>query len=472
MTTIGAGRTSPSAHRPVSRLRRLQAGRWSPAVLVAGLVLISTAVVDVITPSVPVEAAGVFYLVVVLGASSLYGLRWGLIASVASAAVYSFFFLPPAHTLLINDSSDWLALGAFVITAVVTSELAARARQGREEAARRAAEAQMGEGFATLIATAESIDDVLPALAGQAAMALGATGGRIVRDAEGTVGGVRLELDGRPVGVLLLEEAPAGTASSAAACRLARTLSGLIVLGDERDRRMRAQVQAQALIRSDELKTALLRAVSHDLRSPLMAITTAAGGLEYADLDDDERELLGAIVDQASGMSHMIDNLLDMSKLSAGAILPESDWIDVRDVVDASAECLAVDRRDRVRVDAQPSPLARCDPAQLERVVVNLLENALKFSPEGGPVEVTVRPVAGAVEIAVTDAGPGIPEPDLPHIFEPFHRAPQPGGTGGSGLGLAIADGLARANGCRLSVDSEPGRTTFTVWIPTPAATP
>ena len=161
-----------------------------------------------------------------------------------------------------------------------------------------------------------------------------------------------------------------------------------------------------------------------------------------------------------------------MSKLSAGAILPESDWIDVRDVVDASAECLAVDRRDRVRVDAQPSPLARCDPAQLERVVVNLLENALKFSPEGGPVEVTVRPVAGAVEIAVTDAGPGIPEPDLPHIFEPFHRVPQPGGTGGSGLGLAIADGLARANGCRLSVDSEPGRTTFTVWIPTPAATP
>src|SRR6478752_488288 len=119
MTTIGAGRTSPSAHRPVSRLRRLQAGRWSPAVLVA------------------------------------------------------------------------------------------RARQGREEAARRAAEAQMGEGFATLIATAESIDDVLPALAGQAAMALGATGGRIVRDAEGTVGGVRLELDGRRVGVLLLEEAPA-----------------------------------------------------------------------------------------------------------------------------------------------------------------------------------------------------------------------------------------------------------------------
>ena len=137
------------------------------------------------TPSVPVRSAGVFYLLAVLGVSSIYGLWWGLATSLASALAFNFFFLPPAHTLVINSSSDWLALAAFAVTAVVTSDLAARERRGREEAARRAEEARLGERLATAIATAANLDDALAGLGDEAAQTLGAESGVIVRGAGG-----------------------------------------------------------------------------------------------------------------------------------------------------------------------------------------------------------------------------------------------------------------------------------------------
>ena len=127
-----------------------------------------------------------------------------------------------------------------------------------------------------------------------------------------------LELSGRLVGELRLLGGPPDIARTAPAQRVGRSLASLIVLGEERERRRRQQVHAEALARSNELKTALLRAVSHDLRSPLMAITTAAGGLRYADLDEDDRELLQTISEQSDRMSRMIDDLLDLSRLTGG----------------------------------------------------------------------------------------------------------------------------------------------------------
>jgi two-component system, OmpR family, sensor histidine kinase KdpD len=240
-------------------------------------------VVAVVTPTVPYDAAGVIYLVGVLGVSSLYGLWWGLITSLISALAFNFFFLPPAHTLVINSSSDWAALAAFALTALVTSNLASRARRERDEAARRAAEARLSESFATLIADADDMAGVLPTLASQASRALGASDGVIHRgtpspaERRGSV--LTLDFNGRWMGELRLIEPPRDALDTPAATRIARSLAGLIALGEERERRVQQQVQAEALSRSNELKTALLRAVSHDMRSPLMAITTAAGGL-------------------------------------------------------------------------------------------------------------------------------------------------------------------------------------------------
>lgn len=451
---------------------RVRASPAAALLLSTALVIASTLAAAVVTPRVPADAAGVIYLVAVLGASTFCGLRWGLATSVASALAFNFFFLPPAHTLVIRSSSDWAALAVFVATALVTSNLAARARSERDEAARRAAEARLSESFATLIADAPDLAAVLPALGTQTARALGGSDGAIHRGtaAPGDRKGVLpLELNGRWMGELRLIGAAPGATGTLAAQRIARSLAGLIALGEERERRVRQQVQTEALNRSDELKTALLRAVSHDLRSPLMAITTAAGGLRYANLDDDEGDLLRTIVEQGERMRRMVDNLLDLSKLEAGAAAPHADWLDPRELIEAAVDELAGDDAEARVVMRFPSdpPLVRGDAAQLQRVVVNLLENALKFSPPGSPVEVAVTELTARLEVSVCDRGVGVVEAEAARVFEPFYRS-QPGSrTSGSGLGLAIARGLAVANGCKLTLrPGAPSGSTFVLSIP------
>jgi two-component system sensor histidine kinase KdpD len=478
MAITGARPTAPTGGAARSAGGALRSSTLAALGFATGLVVLSTIAVDLVTPGVPPEAAGVIYLVAVLGASTFSGLWWGLATSVGSALAFNFFFLPPAHTLVIRASSDWAALAVFVATAVVTSNLAARARHERDEAGRRAAEARLSESFATMIADAENLDSVLPSLAAETARALGAREGVIDRAAP--AGGSRegvlpLELNGRWMGELRLIDGPPAVAQSAAAGRIARSLAGLIALGEERERRLRQQVQTEALDRSNELKTALLRAVSHDLRSPLMAITAAAGGLQYASLDEDERELLRTIAEQGDRMSRMIENLLDLSRLQAGAAAPHADWIDPRDLVEAAIDELTPDeQRARVALDLDHRlPLVRGDGAQLQRVVVNVIENALKFSPPDAPVEVAVGLAPERVTIAVADHGPGIPAADMPSVFEPFYRSSSRRDTPGSGLGLAIARGLAAANGCTLELEhTGDGGSTFVIAIPTAAESP
>jgi two-component system sensor histidine kinase KdpD len=470
--------TSPSMGERwgVSRPGVLRTSPFAAAALLVALVGGCTVVVDLVTPRVPADAAGVIYLVGVLGVSTASGVWWGLLASLASALAFNFFFLPPAHTLVINSSSDWAALAVFALTAVVTSKLSSQARRERDEAARRAEEARLSESFATLVAEARDVATALPALADQAARALGAGSGVIRRGetAAPAQGGavLTLELQGRWMGELWLFGAPPAVLGSPAARRIARSLAGLIALGEERDRRLAQQIQTEALARSNELKTALLRAVSHDLRSPLMAITTAGGGLHYAKLDGDERELLETIIEQSARMSRMIENLLDLSKLQAGATAGRSEWLDPRELIEASVAEVAENGvgGDRIALDFAPAPaLVMGDAAQLQRVLVNLLENALKFSSAGSPVRVSLRNDGGEVEVAVADQGPGIPAAESERIFEPFSRLARPGDAPGSGLGLAIARGLAEANGGRLTVTSEAGHgSRFVLHIPVP----
>ncbi|HET7171250.1 MAG TPA: ATP-binding protein [Gaiellales bacterium] len=466
------GRLGPS--RPVSaRLRDARSSRLSALVASAALVVGSTLVVGALTPEIPVRSAGVFYLVAVLGASSVYGVWWGLATSLASALAFNFFFLPPEHTLVVNSSSDWLALAAFAVTAVVTSDLAARERAGRDEAARRADEAALGERLATVIATAPNLDNALAALGDQAARTLGATQGVIVRGSSPfpRPGVLPLELNGRPIGELRLSGGAPGLVESQPARRVARQLAGLIALGEERERRMREEVNAKALQRSDQLKTALLRAVSHDLRSPLQAIAAAAGGLHYASLDAEEQELLDTIGSETGRMSRMVENLLDLSRLTAGALPPVADWLDPRELVEAAMSELFRDGpQNRVRLVVMPEvPLVHGDGPQLQRVVVNVLENALKFSPADRPVDVRVARRDGAVEITVSDEGSGVAASDAERIFEAFARGDRTD-VPGSGLGLAIARGLARANGGDLWLAPPASRgATFVLSLPTTA---
>ncbi len=238
---------------------------------------------------------------------------------------------------------------------------------------------------------------------------------------------------------------------------------------EERERLAAEALEAEALRRADVIKTAVLRAVSHDLRTPLMAISTSAGALARKDLTIDEAdraELLATILSASDRLDHLVGNLLDLSRLQAGAAQPEPALLELDDLVVCALDELGADGR-RVEVAfSRESPTVRADAHQIQRVLVNLLENALKYSPEDEPVHMNVSATPVEAVVRVIDHGPGVTDDERERIFEPFHRGDR-GDRPGAGLGLAIARGFAEANGGRLWVESRLGQgATFVLALP------
>jgi two-component system sensor histidine kinase KdpD len=219
-----------------------------------------------------------------------------------------------------------------------------------------------------------------------------------------------------------------------------------------------AAADAEALRRSDTAKTAILHAVSHDLRSPLTAIRAASGGLESSTLELDERdraELLETIRLETSRLERLVGNLLDLSRLEAGAAHPQRELWPVDELISRALEALGSDAaRVTVRQEGELPPV-RVDAVQLERALANVLENALRLSSPTDEVTVTASASGGEVLVRVDDRGPGLEHEDLERIFEPFEHGAE--GRRGTGLGLAIARGFAEANGSRLWAEPRPG---------------
>jgi K+-sensing histidine kinase KdpD len=239
------------------------------------------------------------------------------------------------------------------------------------------------------------------------------------------------------------------------------------------ERRLREAVEAEGLRRSDAVKTAVLRSVSHDLRSPITAITTATEVLrELGDSlsDADRDELVAAILAQVQRLDRLVANLLELSRLEAGAATPARELWTVDGLVARVLDVLAADE-DRVDVDLPDDiPPVEVDPGQIERALVNVLENALKFSDADSRVAVHATSEAGEVFLRVTDSGPGIPAHERERVFEPFVRGAAADGDRGSGLGLAIARGFVALNGGRLWVEpAGAGGAEFVLALPTVA---
>jgi two-component system sensor histidine kinase KdpD len=242
-------------------------------------------------------------------------------------------------------------------------------------------------------------------------------------------------------------------------------LAELRELAAERDRIEAEAIEAGALRRSDELKTALLRSVSHDLRTPLTSIIAAGTALDSRSLTEEERhELSEAVVQEGQRLSRLVENLLDVSRLESGNAEPRQEPIDLAGVLEAARESIAGDGAEvRLGVDPEIPPLV-ADPVQLERAFANLFENGVRHGG-GRPVLVRSRESGGRLVVRVVDQGPGIPEQERERIFEPFYR--REGARQGFGLGLAIARGFIEANGGELAVESVPGQgSTFVVSFP------
>ena len=248
--------------------------------------------------------------------------------------------------------------------------------------------------------------------------------------------------------------------------RVAPALEALLRAALDRDRLQAEVVETQALRRSDVIKTALLRAVSHDLRTPLTAIITAGHAVRSPALDEAERDDLGAVVvEEAQRLSALVDKLLDLSRLQAGAAEPRRDWCSLEEVVRTAVGDVVGDDTAGFALSFDPDlPLVQADAAQLERVFVNLLENARRYSG-GHPVKVRARVVGGKMSIRVIDRGPGMSATQLTRAFEPFYRDGD--SHPGSGLGLAIVRGFVEANGGRVHAESPPGHgTVFAIELP------
>lgn len=241
-------------------------------------------------------------------------------------------------------------------------------------------------------------------------------------------------------------------------------LGRLRELAAERERIEAEVIEAGALRRSDELKTALLRSVSHDLRTPLTSIIAAGTALDSPTLTESERhELSAGVVAEGERLSRLVENLLDVSRLESGLAQPRMEPLDLGGVLEAARESLGDDAAlVKLGIDAE-IPTLTADPVQLERAFANLLANAVRHSG-GEPVLVRSRQVGGDLVVRVVDRGPGIPEPQREQIFEPFYRR---GNGSGAGLGLSIARGFVAANGGEIAVEGVPGQgSTFVVTFP------
>jgi two-component system sensor histidine kinase KdpD len=427
------------------------------------LVAAVTGIIWLLKGHVPVLGLSVLYLFAVLPIAVLWGLSLAVPASIASMLAFNFFFLPPTYTFTLQDSSNWFALGVFLVTAVVVSDLAARAR-------RRATESKLlAEISASLVERGE-LSGELDRIAEDAARTLKVERVRILVGTDTPAAGPGephpLLAGRRRVGTIYLESPRLG--SAAARRRLLPALASLLGVAIDRERLAQEALEAEALRRSDAMKTAVLRAVSHDLRTPLMAILTSASALAREDLQlnqADERELVATILGGAERLDRLIGNLLDLSRLEAGAAQPAPDVWAVDDLV-AQALGETGPAGSRIEVELPEDSLAvRVDSQQIERVLVNLFENALKYSPEPEPVRVQVVGTPNRVLVRVVDRGPGVASVDRERIFEPFQRGS--GDGRGAGLGLAIARGFAEANDAQVWAESRPGQgATFVVSLP------
>jgi two-component system sensor histidine kinase KdpD len=362
---------------------------------------------------------------------------------------FNWFFLPPKHSFHLSDSANWLALAVYCATAVVVGWLADRARRRSEDAEQRRRESHVLAEAAGDLLRGSPEERALEKIAEPLAAALRVDVLRVVPGEQPAAAGERA-LPMRTVATVLVDETFA--IDEAAAERLLPALGALFAVHAD-------ALEAEALRHSDALKTALLRSVSHDLRSPLTAIIASAGALTNSELQldaEDREELAGAIRDEAARLDRIVGDLLDLSRLEGGAVEPHRELWSADELV---AQALNGDTRVRVELDASAPPV-RVDGPQVERALSNLIDNALKFSPPETPVTVRVEHGATELRIHVVDHGPGVDAAARGRLFEPF--------TGeGTGLGLAIARGFAELNGGAVWAQEDPTGGHFVLALPT-----
>jgi two-component system sensor histidine kinase KdpD len=449
--------------RPAPLPRRRQQLGFALAVL--GLPLLTVALSQV-RDSLGLQNAQLCFLLTVVAVATIGGLWPAAVGAVLGFALLNWFFAPPLHTWTIRNRRDSLTLVAFVVIAGVVSVLVDLANRRRRDAVRARTEAEALSRMATVVLrepdpVPELVDDLVGTLLLEGAALLRATReGWVVEVGAGgdpphspVEGDLTVPLSDETTLVLRGRNLQAGDRAMVNAIG--------VQLGIALDRRrLHAEAAAaEALAKTDELRTALLAAVGHDLRTPLASIKTAATSLLTRDVAIDEEvqtALLETIDEETDRLATLVGNLLDMSRIQTGALVVQPEPTLVEEVVVKALASLPGSDRIDVDVDETLPPVA-ADGALLERVVANLIVNALAFSPDGEPVRVRAGQLGDRVELRVVDRGEGIASADRERVFRPFQRLGDNPSGSGVGLGLAVARGFVEAMGGQLLVDDTPG---------------
>lgn len=491
-----AAATPPTAEAAPART----AWPWRDYAMAVGLPAAATLVGVIFDPLLGLDNFAVLYLLAVLISAVRAGPWPAIAASFIGATCFNFFFTEPRYTLSMNRHEDVITLAVFLIVAVIMGRLGGQLRSQMQALRKTAGRNANLNEFARRVAGALNRDEVAAAVVEHVQATLGAPCVAVLdapadalrpaqrrgispdyqfREADRAAAAwswqhqqpagystqtlptsqwlfVPMATARRVVGLLGLHLRERGRPPSAGQRRLLDALADQAAVALERVL-LATEVERDRLAsQGEELRAALLSSVSHDLRTPLASILGAATSLQTQDqrLSAEGRaELVETIVEEAERLNRFVQNLLDMTRLGYGPLQPSRDWCDLRELVGRARQRLHRELAGRsVQIHAAAElPLAHVDPLLIEQVLVNVIENATKYSPAGSPIEITLDAQASSLRLRVRDHGAGIPAADRERIFDMFYRVQSKDhGPPGTGLGLSICRGVLQAHGGRI----------------------
>ncbi|MFJ6122748.1 ATP-binding protein [Streptomyces sp. NPDC092129] len=438
----GRGTLLPSRRRTLSTARMI-------AGPVAGLVLpvLLTVALAQVRGTLNLTSEALLFLLAVVGVACIGGVTSAVIASVTASLLLNYWFIPPIGQFTLNDPNALLALAVFAVVAAIVAAAVDRSLRLSRRSARAAAEAETMSSLAGSIVRG---GQTIPALLERTRETFGMESAELVDeppDAEGVTA-----VPAGPGAFLALR----GRSLSSSERRVLAAFAAHVGSAVERARLAEAAAEVEPVKAADRMRTALLRAVGHDLRTPLAAGWAAVTSLRSRDVQfsaEDRDELLATADESMAKLNRLVENLLDLSRLEAGVLTLKLRATALEEVLPTAL----ADFPEAEAGNLEDIPVVLVDPPLLERVIANLVGNAVRHTPSGSKVLVTASALAGRVEVRVVDRGPGLPPTGRDRLFEPFQRLGDTDNTTGLGLGLALSKGLAEAMNGTLTPEDTPG---------------
>jgi len=485
---------------------------WRDYLQSLGLVILVSLVGQPFAPYLDHANLVMFYLLAEVIVATRFGLGPSIMTALASVIAFHFFFIVPHFTFALDETQYLLTFGGLLVSGLVISILASRAREQANAAQRHERQAIVSYDFSRSLTAAVGLDEIIQATINHVKQVFNGNVMILLPEKEVLIPhtlnpNVTLneqeqtiaawvfqngQLAGRDtqmfsdtnirycplkttrgiIGVLGVKQIDSLDHLSSEQYRLLEIFANQAALAIERVYLAEQTHQTQLLREKEKLQSALLNSISHDLRTPMASITGVLSTLydDEAFLDKTtRRELVENAWEEANRMNRLISNLLDMTRLQAGAMKVSHEPCDIQDLIGVALAELANKLEGRpVTVTVSPSlPLVSMDFVLMSRVILNLLDNARKYSPPNTPIEVRARVANNWVEIEVADQGPGISPDEIARVFEMFYRVQRPDAASGTGLGLSICQGIVEAHGGRIWADTRPGGgTIITVSLP------